>query len=239
MPPLCLLMLLSCVLPFHFPVPCRSPSPRLHSANYVIQEYLLSEAAAAGGGGGQYKPLPSDEGAVSDGVSPPSPRAGRAAPHPPLELPPPSGQDLSLYTGGTCLVVFSVYVLVHTVPHWGDWVTASIARQHGVTAVIGGQYAALTAASYAHAVAHYDLVATVGAGTLVGPASELRGGGGKVAFGGERGLGGRREWGERGGEQKASECWMEAGPPPVGDGADGGRAGWCSGGCGTVKSLGG
>lgn len=99
---------------------------------------------------------------------------------------------MSLYTGGTCLVVFSAYVLVHTVPHWGDWVTASIARQHGVTAVIGGQYAALTAASYAHAVAHYDLVATVGAGTLVGPASGLMGG--QSA--------GRRQWHRRWGRER-------------------------------------
>lgn len=168
------------------PVPC-PPRPCFHSANYVIQEYLLSEAAAAGGGGGQYKPLPSDEGAA-EGVSPPSPRGGRGPP--PLELPPPSGQDLSLYTGGTCLVVFSIYVLVHTVPHWHDWVTSSIARHHGVTAVIGGQYATLTAASYAHAVAHYDLVATVGAGTLWG--RNRFGGGGKVCLCGGGGGGGGR-----------------------------------------------
>lgn len=138
---------------------------------------------------------------AADGVSPPSPRGVGGRAPPPLELPPPSGQDLSLYTGGTCLVVFSFYVLVHTVPHWGDWVTASIARQHGVTAVIGGQYAALTAASYAHAVAHYDLIATVGAGTFWRPSLDSREEGGWSRAmaerggwesGGEAGVGGTR-----------------------------------------------
>lgn len=78
-------------------------------------------------------------------------------------LPAPSGLDLSLYTGGSCLVLFAAYVLVHTVPNWKLLVTSSIQQHHGNTTIIVEEYIYLTIASFFHAISHYDVVATVGA----------------------------------------------------------------------------
>lgn len=78
-------------------------------------------------------------------------------------LPPPTGLDLSLYTGGTCLVLFGVYVLAYTVPNWKELVVASIERHHGNTTLIVEEYFYMTVASFFHAVTHYDVVATTGA----------------------------------------------------------------------------
>lgn len=88
-------------------------------------------------------------------------------------LPPPSGLDLSLYTGGSCLALFVAYILAHTVPRWDALVTSSIARHHGNRLLIGEHYACLTVASFFHAVSHYDVVATVGA-VAVGVLNALR-----------------------------------------------------------------
>lgn len=88
-------------------------------------------------------------------------------------LPPPSGLDLSLYTGGSCLIIFSVYVLAHTVPNWNILVTTSIARHHGNTTLIFEYYMYLSIASFFHAISHYDVVATVGA-VPVGVLNALR-----------------------------------------------------------------
>lgn len=78
-------------------------------------------------------------------------------------LPPPSGLELSLYTGGSCLFLFGVYVLAHTVPNWKALVTASIERHHGDRTIILEDYIYLTVASFFHAISHYDVVATAGA----------------------------------------------------------------------------
>lgn len=78
-------------------------------------------------------------------------------------LPPPSGLDLSLYTGGTCLFLFGVYVMTHTIPNWETLVTSSIEKHHGNTNLIVEEYIYLMVASFFHAVSHYDIVATVGA----------------------------------------------------------------------------
>ncbi|KAI0564410.1 Sugar phosphate transporter [Gracilaria domingensis] len=78
-------------------------------------------------------------------------------------LPPPSGLDLSLYTGGSCLLLFGAYVMAHTVPNWRQLVVRSIERHHGNTTIIMEEYIYLTVASFFHAVTHYDVVATVGA----------------------------------------------------------------------------
>lgn len=78
-------------------------------------------------------------------------------------LPPPSGLDLSLYTGGSCLIIFGIYVSLHTLPHWTELVTSSIERHHGNNTIILEQYLYLTVASFFHAISHYDIVATVGA----------------------------------------------------------------------------
>lgn len=88
-------------------------------------------------------------------------------------LPPPSGLDLSLYTGGSCLIIFLVYVLAHTVPNWNTLVTTSIARHHGNTTLIFEYYVYLCIASFFHAISHYDVVATVGA-VPVGVLNALR-----------------------------------------------------------------
>eukprot|EP00177_Eucheuma_denticulatum_P002138 GFKZ01003815.1.p1 GENE.GFKZ01003815.1~~GFKZ01003815.1.p1 ORF type:complete len:434 (+),score=45.96 GFKZ01003815.1:269-1570(+) len=81
----------------------------------------------------------------------------------PHVLPPPSGLDLSLYTGGSCLLLFGVYVMAHTVPNWNTLVTSSIQRHHGDTTLILEEYIYLTVASFFHAITHYDVVATAGA----------------------------------------------------------------------------
>lgn len=81
----------------------------------------------------------------------------------PTVLPPPSGLDLSLYTGGSCLLLFGVYVSMHTIPNWNLLVTSSIQRHHGNTTLILEEYLYLTIASFFHAISHYDVVATVGA----------------------------------------------------------------------------
>lgn len=80
----------------------------------------------------------------------------------PPELPPPSGVDLSLYTGGTCLFIFGLYVLLHTVPHWHELVTLSIERHRGNAAIIVEQYCYLAIAAFLHGITYYDIVATVG-----------------------------------------------------------------------------
>lgn len=81
----------------------------------------------------------------------------------PTVLPPPSGLDLSLYTGGTCLLLFGVYVSMYTLPNWNTLVTSSIQRHHGDTTLILEHYLYLTIAAFFHAISHYDVVATVGA----------------------------------------------------------------------------
>lgn len=85
----------------------------------------------------------------------------------PPEMPPPSGLDLSLYTGGTCLVVFGLYVLLHTVPRWHELVTVSIERHRGNVAIIMEQYCYLGIAAFLHAITYYDIVATVGGRSLL------------------------------------------------------------------------
>lgn len=104
-----------------------------YSTNYVIAEHFLAKDHAEGG---------EEFGGV---------------------LPPPSGLDLSLYTGGTCLILSGVYVLAYTVPKWKELVTASIERHHGDTTLILEEYFYLTVASFFHAITHYDVVATAGA----------------------------------------------------------------------------
>jgi drug/metabolite transporter (DMT)-like permease len=81
----------------------------------------------------------------------------------PPELPPPSGLDLSLVTGGSCLIVFTFYVMMHTIPHWNELVTLSIERHRGNATLIIEQYVYLVIAAFLHAITHYDIVATVGA----------------------------------------------------------------------------
>lgn len=93
--------------------------------------------------------------------------------HPRPELPPPSSLDLSLYTGGTSLLVFGLYVLLHTVPRWNELVTSSIERHRGNTMLILEQYFYLGVAAFLHAISHYDIVATVGA-VPVGVLNALR-----------------------------------------------------------------
>lgn len=104
-----------------------------YSTNYVIVEHFLGKEHAD----------PADE--------------------EPTTLPPPTSLDLSLYTGGTCLFLFGIYVLTHTVPNWGALVTSSIEKHHGNTTLILEEYLYLTVASFFHAITHYDIVATVGA----------------------------------------------------------------------------
>lgn len=113
-----------------------------YSTNYVIAEHLLDHEAQE-----------DDEG---PSLSSSGPTLGNV-------LPPPSGLELSLYTGGTCLLLFGAYVVTHTLPHWDELVTASIARHHGDTTIIMEEYLYLTIASFFHAISHYDIVATVGA----------------------------------------------------------------------------
>lgn len=86
-----------------------------------------------------------------------------ADPEEDLILPPPSGLDLSLYCGGTCLILFGAYVLTHTLPNWNSLVVSSIEKHHGNTTLILEEYIYLTIASFFHAVSHYDVVATAGA----------------------------------------------------------------------------
>jgi drug/metabolite transporter (DMT)-like permease len=83
----------------------------------------------------------------------------------PPDLPPPSGLDLSLVTGGSCLVVFALYILLHTVPNWNELVTMSIERHRGNAVIIVEQYCYLAIAAFLHAITHYDIVATVGGTT--------------------------------------------------------------------------
>ncbi|CAN8066995.1 unnamed protein product [Agarophyton chilense] len=78
-------------------------------------------------------------------------------------LPPPSGLDLSLYTGGSCLFIFGAYVLTYTVPNWKQLVVHSIEQHHGNRTIIVEEYIYLTVASFFHAITHYDVVASVGA----------------------------------------------------------------------------
>lgn len=108
-----------------------------YSTNYVICEHFLE------------RPPPSAESNSDEDI--------------PSTLPPPSGLDLSLYTGGTCFILFSVYILLHTIPNWNLLVTTSIQRHHGNTIIIMEHYLYLTIASFFHAISHYDVVATVGA----------------------------------------------------------------------------
>jgi len=79
------------------------------------------------------------------------------------ELPPPTGPDLSLLTGGSCFLFFSLYVLVHTIPQWDTLVTASIERHHGQRYLIAACYVTHLMVSYLHAVTHYDIVESIGA----------------------------------------------------------------------------
>lgn len=83
---------------------------------------------------------------------------------PPLTpiLPPPNGLDLSMYTGGSCLVLFGIYILVHTIPNWNELVTSSIRRHHGNSKLILEQYMYITICSFLHSLSHYDVIATVG-----------------------------------------------------------------------------
>ncbi|CDF34614.1 unnamed protein product [Chondrus crispus] len=81
----------------------------------------------------------------------------------PSVLPPPSGLDLSLYTGGSCLLLFSIYISLHTIPNWELLVTSSIRRHHGNITIILEEYFYLAVASFFHAISHYDVVATIGA----------------------------------------------------------------------------
>lgn len=141
-----------------------------YSTNYVIAEHFLdggenaevpcsgSGSAAVGDGGGaadsgnleteQFLRKSESAGEDRDAL---------------LELPPPSGLDLSLYTGVPCLILFGAYVMVHTIPNWNELVTRSIARHHGNTLLIAEQYFYLALAAFLHAISHYDIVATVGA----------------------------------------------------------------------------
>jgi EamA-like transporter family len=83
---------------------------------------------------------------------------------PPLSpiLPPPNGLDLSMYTGGSCLVLFSIYIICHTIPNWNELVTSSIRRHHGNSKLILEQYIYITICSFLHSLSHYDVIATVG-----------------------------------------------------------------------------
>jgi drug/metabolite transporter (DMT)-like permease len=150
-----------------------------YSTNYVIAEHFLDggeagETTNSGGGGGG---VVGDGSVIGNGedshsgviVLPEgeillqtSESGGEDQPVP-LELPPPSGLDLSLYTGGSCFVIFFLYVMFHTVPHWNELVTLSIARHHGNYHLIAEQYLYLVIAAFLHAISHYDIVATVGA----------------------------------------------------------------------------
>lgn len=114
-----------------------------YSTNYVIAEYFLDR---------EHTDVADEE---------------------PNVLPPPSSLELSLYQGGTCLLLFGTYVLVHTIPNWKSLVTSSIERHHGNTTIIMEEYFYLTVASFLHAVSHYDVVATVGA-VPVGVLNALR-----------------------------------------------------------------
>ncbi|MEM7396447.1 MAG: hypothetical protein AAF492_29275, partial [Verrucomicrobiota bacterium] len=101
-----------------------------YSTNYVIAEHLLDRNQSV-----PYE-SPSDsnnEGDTDDNQTP--------------VLPPPSSLDLSMHTGGSCLVIFGAYVLAHTVPNWHDLVTASIERHHGNTTLILEYYIYLAVAS--------------------------------------------------------------------------------------------
>lgn len=104
-----------------------------YSTNYVIAEHFLDHTSAD----------------VSDEET--------------SVLPPPSSLDLSLYTGGTCLVLFGAYILTYTIPNWKELVTSSIEKHHGNKAIILKEYIYLMVASFFHAISHYDIVATVGA----------------------------------------------------------------------------
>lgn len=90
-----------------------------------------------------------------------------------LALPPPSGLDLCLYTGGSCFILFSIYVAFYTVPHWHELVTESIEKHHGRMRAIILQYVVLMCGAFLHAVTHYDTVATIGA-VPVGVLNALR-----------------------------------------------------------------
>ncbi|KAA8491292.1 hypothetical protein FVE85_7713 [Porphyridium purpureum] len=78
-------------------------------------------------------------------------------------LPPARGMDLSLYTGFSCFVLFSVYVLVHTVPRWSELVLVPIEQQHGRVSTIVLCYVLHCVASFLHSVTYYDLLTLVGA----------------------------------------------------------------------------
>lgn len=139
-----------------------------YSTNYVIAEHVLtahSQPSSATGPGPSSATHPSDIDSVNtQSLSPPPTTTGPgAAPIMTPTLPPPSGLDLSLYTGGSCLMFFSVYVLAHTVPNWHQLVTSSIERHHGNTTLIVEYYVYLFVASFVHAVTHYDVLATIGA----------------------------------------------------------------------------
>lgn len=146
-----------------------------YSTNYVIAEHVLTahtQPSPATGPGPSSATHPSDaDPSSTQSLSPPTTIAATAsasaattgvAPMTPT-LPPPSGLDLSLYTGGSCLMFFSVYVLAHTVPNWHQLVTSSIERHHGNTTLIMEYYVYLFVASFVHAVTHYDVLATIGA----------------------------------------------------------------------------
>uniref|UniRef100_A0A7S0BGI9 EamA domain-containing protein n=1 Tax=Rhodosorus marinus TaxID=101924 RepID=A0A7S0BGI9_9RHOD len=78
-------------------------------------------------------------------------------------FPPPTGPELSLYTHGTCLVVFCIYIGIHTVPNWTQLVTKSIEVHHGNSFRILGLYFGIFASSFLHAIAYYDVIASLGA----------------------------------------------------------------------------
>lgn len=138
-----------------------------YATNYVIAEHFLDENDMAlespANNAGSFADLGDDlSGSAVEAETFPLHRAESHIEDPP-ELPPPSSLDLSLYTGGSCLVVFGVYVLCHTVPNWNRLVTSSIERHHGNYFLIAEQYFYLCLAAFLHAISHYDIVATVGA----------------------------------------------------------------------------
>lgn len=140
-----------------------------YSTNYVIAEHFLDgrdhlETSSSGSGSGTVGTGPADSsGNIETDQFLQKSESGTEDHDTPLELPPPSGLDLSLYTGGSCLVLFGAYVMVHTIPNWNELVTRSIARHHGNNFLIAEQYFYLALAAFLHAISHYDIVATVGA----------------------------------------------------------------------------
>mmetsp|Transcript_587 Transcript_587/g.1972 ORF Transcript_587/g.1972 Transcript_587/m.1972 type:complete len:357 (+) Transcript_587:128-1198(+) len=80
-----------------------------------------------------------------------------------LDVPPPTGKELSLYTHGTCLFVFASYTASHAITRQRALVIDPLEEHRGVGLSAAGLYIGIFTACFLHAVTYYDLVAKLGA----------------------------------------------------------------------------